>query len=165
MNLVQVAPQWLLILLALVLVAAAIQDSVRLKISNYLVLAVLAGAIVAAVMAGPRLDLWENLVVFAGLLTLGTFAFSAGIMGGGDVKLLAASALWYDFSGSLRLIPAVFVAGGLLSFLILIVRRSPLGHRDARWIILRPRGGIPYGIAIAAGMLFTIGTKLIPSLI
>ena len=54
-------------------------------------------AVVAAVMAGPELALWQNLVVFLALLAVGTPMFAAGKLGGGDVKLLAAVGLWFSF--------------------------------------------------------------------
>ena len=60
MNLVTLAPDWIVWALIGLLVLAALQDSVMLKISNYIVGAVLLLGIVAAVMVGPRLDLWEN---------------------------------------------------------------------------------------------------------
>jgi Flp pilus assembly protein protease CpaA len=45
---------------------------------------------------------------------------------------------------------AVAIAGGLLAILLISIRPL-IGKPSATWILLRPRGGIPYGIAIAAG--------------
>ena len=154
MNLIALSPIWLAWIFAALLVAAAIQDAVKLRISNILVLGVIAGAIVAMVLAGLDIALWQNFAVFAGLLIIGTPFFAAGKMGGGDVKLLAATGLWFDLRGALMMIASVFIAGGILALLIILARL--FGWSDAtreRIHILRKAGGIPYGVAISAGAL------------
>ena len=157
MNLAVAAPQWLALIVAVLLLAAAIEDAMRLRISNLIVLLVLVAAVVAAVIAGPELALWKNLVVFLGLLAIGTPMFAAGKLGGGDVKLLAAVGLWFDFAGALWMILAVVLAGGLLALLILLLRSFEWSEETRRRIVLlRPRGGIPYGVAIAAGALISM---------
>ena len=100
MNLVVAAPSWLLGVFGCALVAAAIEDALRLRISNVTILFVFAGAIAASVLEGPSWMLWQNILAFAAILTIGTFAFSAGLLGGGDVKLFAATALWFDLKSS-----------------------------------------------------------------
>ena len=157
MNLAAEAPEWLALIVTVLLVAAAAEDAVRLRISNLIVLLVFVGAIVAAVVAGPELALWKNFVVFLALLAIGTPMFAAGKLGGGDVKLLAAVGLWFDFTGALWMILAVVLAGGLLAILVLILRA--FGWSDdirRRVVLLRPRGGIPYGVAIAAGAIIAM---------
>ena len=160
MNLAAEAPQWLALIVAILLLAAAAEDAIRLRISNLIVLLVLVAAVVAAVIAGPELALWKNLVVFLGLLAIGTPMFAAGKLGGGDVKLLAAVGLWFDFTGALWMILAVVLAGGLLALLILILRSFGWSEEIRRKVVLlRPRGGIPYGVAIAAGALVTMALQ------
>ena len=150
MNLAQAAPGWLIAILYLVLIAAAAEDGWRLRISNAFPLLIIAGAITAAILAGPTLGVWQNLLLFAALLAVGTFLFGAGLLGGGDVKLLAACGLWFDLSTGWRMLVAVAIAGGLVAVLLIAIR--PLvGKPTAKWVVMRPRGGIPYGIAIAAG--------------
>ena len=157
MNLAVVAPQWLALILSLLLAAAAVEDAIRLRISNFTVLLVLIGAVVAAVLAGPELRLWQNLVVFLGLLAVGTPMFAAGKLGGGDVKLLAATGLWFDFAGALWMLIAVALAGGVLALLVLVLRTFGWSDRvRERVVLLRPKGGIPYGVAIAAGALIAM---------
>ena len=154
MNLVILAPAWLAWILAALLAAAAIQDAVSLKISNLLCLGVLVAALVAMWLAGPQIALWQNFVVLAGLLVIGTPIFAAGKMGGGDVKLLAAAGLWFDLRGAFVMLLWVLIAGGILALLILLVRL--FGWSDAardRVHLLKRKGGIPYGIAIAAGIM------------
>ena len=96
MNLAVEAPQWVALLLTVLLLAAAAEDSVRLRISNVAVLLVIVTALIAAFLVGPKLALWQNVAVFAALLAVGTAMFAAGKLGGGDVKLLAAAGLWFN---------------------------------------------------------------------
>lgn len=156
MNLPLLATEWAYWGLIILLVLAALQDSVMLKISNYLVIAVLLLGITAAVVAGPRLGLWENGVNFVIALAIGTFLFGRGILGGGDVKLFAATVLWFDFEGALRLLMFTAISGGVLALLIIIARVVPWPDALQRRVrVLQPKAGIPYGIAIAAGAIIT----------
>lgn len=157
MNLTAEAPQWLALILAILLIAAAVEDAVRLRISNITVGLALISAIVAAIVAGPELRLWQNLVVFLALLAVGTPMFAAGKLGGGDVKLLASVGLWFDFAGALWLLVAVALAGGVLALLVLVIRSFNWSEEIRRRVVLlRPGGGIPYGVAIAAGALIAV---------
>jgi prepilin peptidase CpaA len=150
-NLIAFAPLWLAGLLLVALLAAAAEDLWRLRISNVTVLAVIATAIAAMAFEGFRGPLWQNAVIFAVIMIIGTFAFSANLLGGGDVKLLAAAGLWVNFETALWLIASIFIAGGAVA-VIYIIRRKLKGvkRRDAN--------RIPYGIAIASGAIFVLGT-------
>lgn len=151
MNLIEAAPLWLVILLGCAMAAAALEDALRYRISNVTVLAVLAGAVCAALIEGPSWALWQNGAVFAAILVLGTFAFSAQWLGGGDVKLLAATALWLDFRSAIWFIVMVFLAGGLVAIAYLLSRPFRRG-RDGKVRGTR----VPYGLAIALGALAII---------
>jgi prepilin peptidase CpaA len=152
-----VVPDWLLWGLIALLVLAALQDAARLKISNYLSGAVLILGVVAAIVAGPRLSLWENGLVFVLALSVGTFLFGRGILGGGDVKLFAATVIWFDLGESLRFLMWTAIAGGVLALLIIIARALPWPETlRSRVRVLQAKAGIPYGIAIAAGAVLTV---------
>ena len=160
MNLAAEAPQWLALVLALLLLAAAAEDAARLRISNLTIGLVLLAAIAAALIAGPELGLWQNLAVFAGLLALGTPLFAAGKLGGGDVKLLAATGLWFDVEDAGWMLLYVFLSGGVLALLIIAARSLRWRDRTRQRVaVLRPRSGIPYGVAIAAGALTAIALQ------
>ena len=148
MNVAASAPLWLFLLLAVTLVAAAIQDMAQLKISNVLVVAVMVLALAAIGIAGPSWALWQNALLFVILLGLGTVAFSSGLFGGGDVKLIAALGLWVSLTGAIRLLATIFIAGGLLA-LVFILGRQLLRRPGKNKL----RGQLPYGVAIAAGAL------------
>ncbi len=160
MNLAVEAPQWLALILAALLIAAAVEDAVRLRISNIICGLILLAALVAAGLAGPEWSLWQNLAVFVAFLVVGTPLFAAGKFGGGDIKLLATTALWFDLSGALQMLIAVLLSGGVLALLILFGRA--LGWSDGvrqKVRLLRPNSGIPYGMAIAAGALITVAMQ------
>lgn len=160
MNLAAQAPLWLALLFAVLLIVAATQDAMRLRISNMTVLLVIAAAIVAALIAGLRLDLWQNLAVFFVLLVAGTPLFAAGKLGGGDVKLLAAVGLWFSIKTAAWMLIAVLLAGGVLAVVVLALRAFSWSETAReRAVILRPKGGIPYGVAIAAGALIAMALQ------
>lgn len=148
MNLIATAPVWLAAIFACALAAAAIEDVARFRISNITPLVMLAGAICAAVLAGPTWALWQNAVVFGVVLALGTAAFAAGFLGGGDVKLFAATALWFDLSSAVWFVAFVFIAGGVVAILYIASRpfRKAAGH-DVK------KTRIPYGLPIAVGAI------------
>ena len=156
MSLVAQSPLLFPIGLAALLLLAAIQDAVRLRISNLFPAGIALLAIAAAIVVGLEVAVWENLAVFAGLLVAGTLLFATGKFGGGDVKLFAATGLWFSLAGAVQLLAAVFIAGGLLA-LFLISSRMVLPKRAGeRFRTLRKGAGIPYGVAIALGAIFVI---------
>lgn len=148
MNLFLTAPSWLAGLLFLALAAAAVEDAWRLRLSNVTCAFVLVLALVAILLSGFSLSLWQNLLMFVVVLVLGTVAFSARWLGGGDVKLLASLALWMDVRTALWFLAAVFISGGLLALIFMAGRaafRRCAGDRG--------RKSVPYGIAIAIGAI------------
>ena len=64
MRLAAEAPLWLALIFALLLVAAAVEDAARLRISNVICILILGGAFVAIAVTGPVGALWQNIVVF-----------------------------------------------------------------------------------------------------
>jgi prepilin peptidase CpaA len=154
MNLAITAAPWLAALFAALLALAALEDLWRLKISNWICAAIIVAAFVAVILAGPVAQLWQNVAVFAALLVVGTPLFAYGKMGGGDVKLFAATGLWFDLAGAGRMIVAVLVAGGLVAIFVIMLRTVEWSQQwRERVAVLRPKGGIPYGVAIAIGAL------------
>jgi prepilin peptidase CpaA len=156
MNLFTTSPEWIVWLLVGLLAAATIQDAVQLRISNIISASVLILAIVAMAVSGFQASVWQNAVVFALVLTIGTLLFSRNILGGGDVKLFAGVALWADFASALQLIASILVAGGILAIIIITLRLLAPKKLTSRVKTLQPRAGIPYGVAIAAGTLLVL---------
>lgn len=144
--------------LQLLIIAAAVHDATRLRISNFFPIAIMAAFAAWVAIVGFERNLWQNLLGFAICLIAGTFLFSRSWLGGGDVKLLAALALWFDLAGTGRMLLFTAMGGGLLALAIIVGRRMvPLTLAEGSgWAVLKRRGPIPYGVAIAAGALLAI---------
>jgi prepilin peptidase CpaA len=138
--------QMLLAALAAILMFAAIVDMRTFTISNRLNLTV---ALMAPLYwLAVALPLWPDvpiqLAAGAGVFVLMALAFYAGMMGGGDVKLAAALALWFSPNTILKFLVLTSLAGGVLTVAILVWHRAK--RREGRPMI-------PYGVAIAFGGL------------
>ncbi|QDP19463.1 A24 family peptidase [Sphingomonas xanthus] len=154
MTLIESAPHWLFIALLTLLGLAALEDGWRLKIGNWISALIAIGAFAALLGNGPIVGFWQNLLLCGLTLMVGTGLFARGIMGGGDVKLLAASALWFDLSSGWKMLVAIAIAGGLEAIIVLLARLLPWFERARQRVaLIRRGGGIPYGIAIAAGVI------------
>lgn len=157
MSIALVAPAALVAVLMLLLCLAAAEDAWRLRISNPIVAAVALSGVAAIAFAGIGWSTWQPVALAVAILAIGTAMYGAGWVGGGDVKLWAAGALWFGLAEGARMIVAVALAGGVLTIAILLIRLLPWSERaKAKVVIIRPRGGIPYGIAIAMGIAATI---------
>jgi prepilin peptidase CpaA len=95
-----------------------------------------------------ELSIWPGIAIQlaagAAVFVVLAAAFYAGMMGGGDVKLAAALALWFPPGATIKFLVFMSLAGGLLTLLILVWHRAK--QREGR-----PQ--IPYGVAIAFGGL------------
>lgn len=152
------AQQAVMIALQALIVLAALQDLVQLRISNLLSVLIVLCFLGWLIVAGPHWSLWQNGVAFTVAFALGLMLFSRGLLGGGDVKLLAALALWFDLKGALLFVTLMALSGGVLALLLMAIRRMlPEGMTgEDGWALLRRRGPIPYGLAITAGALLAI---------
>ena len=159
MNLIAESPLLFPLGLAALLILAAIQDAVRLRISNLFPAGIVVLAIAAGIGVGLEVAAWENLVVFAALLVAGTLLFATGKFGGGDVKLFAATGLWFSLAGAVQFLAAVFIAGGLLALLLIGSRLLLPKRAGERFQTLRKGAGIPYGVAIALGAIFVVAVE------
>ena len=137
---------YLVILLALALIAAAVGDLRTRTIPNWLTLAIALSAI--PFWWAADLSLWPDVAWRIGIafLVFAIFAgaFALGMMGGGDVKLAAALALWFPPAATLKFLVLMSIAGGVLTLALLVWHKAK--RREGR-----PE--IPYGVAIAFGGL------------
>ena len=160
MTLLASAPTWLAALLFLLLLLAALEDMWRLQINDWVSSSVAICAFVALAMDGAAVELWQNFLLFLLVLGLGTLLFARGWMGGGDAKILAASALWFDLGQGWKMLVAVAIAGGLEAIVIMLLRLIPWPENwRARLAVLRRGEDLPYCVAIAAGVIL-IGTAI-----
>lgn len=137
---------------------AAAMDLFTLTIPNR-VCAILALAFFPlAWLAGLELsDIAYHLGAGLAVLCIGILLFIPGWFGGGDAKLMAAIALWVGFHDLALYFVYVALAGGMLATVFSAMRAVPLPRpllcEAWAWRLHRPDGGIPYGIALAAGAL------------
>jgi prepilin peptidase CpaA len=146
----------LLIALAIALVFAAVTDLRSRTISNRLNIGIVVAAPVFWWTSG--LGLWPDVAIQLGV-AVGVFAvlcglFAAGLMGGGDVKLLTALALWIEPNAFMQLLIIMAIAGGVLTIVM------------GAWHFLqnqKERLAIPYGVAIAFGGLWVLASNHLPA--
>lgn len=144
----------LLVALAIALIFAAITDIRSRTIANWLNAGIALAAPIFWWSSG--LSLWPDVAMQLGL-ALVAFAFLAGLfainmMGGGDVKLLTALALWITPFSFLQLLIVMAIAGGVLTLVMGI-------HHIFKK--KKERIAVPYGVAIAFGALWVLYPKLI----
>ncbi len=146
----------LLIALAIALLIAAFTDLRRRQIDNWLNAAIALGAPVFWWSSG--LALWPDVAMQVGVALL-AFAILCGlfalrVMGGGDVKLLTVLALWIQPLFFLQLLVVMALAGGTLCIVL------------GGWHMIRRQKdklAIPYGVAIAIGGWWVLGTHHLPT--
>lgn len=140
--------------LALLLLAASWLDLRSRTIPNGLNLLIALLAIPFWWASG--LGLWPDVAWQIGLaiLVFGLFTipFFLGAMGGGDVKMLGALALWIPAGALLPLIVIMSLAGGVLTLAMLI--RQRLARSEAQM-------EVPYGVAIAFAGLWLISERFL----
>ncbi len=139
----------LLAALAAALVYACVDDLRRRIIENWLTGGIALGAPLWWWTNGYALwpDVGLQLILALGLFLLFMIFFVLRAMGGGDVKLIGALALWFPLGTMATILTVMAVVGGVLTLAMIVrhhLRRDP------------GRPEIPYGIAIAAGGLWAI---------
>ena len=93
---------------------------------------------------------WWHLAAGVAMFAVGVLLFARGWLGGGDVKLLAACALWTGFDGLPWLIAGTTLSGAVLAIVALLVRRA-VGAR-ATYRAFENGGPLPYAVAILGGV-------------
>lgn len=149
--------------------AAAVSDLRSRTIPNDLSIALLL-LYPAHVVASPAPVAWPAAAgLAAAVLAAALVPFARGWMGGGDVKLLAAIALWAGPAQLPAFLLVTSFAGGLLAMLML--GGHQYGIAAACRMAGLPRLGdafldraIPYALAIAAGAAAGCGPALLAGL-
>lgn len=139
-------------ILAAMLVVAATGDIRERRIPNTLNLAIAVLAVPFWWLSGYALwpDVAMQLALGAGAFLFFALLFRVGMMGGGDVKLLAALALWLPLASLIKLLVIMSLAGGVLTVALLIRHRMRKSNEKLE---------IPYGVAIAFGGMWLIGER------
>ena len=151
------------IIAAILLLLAALHDIAWRSIPNWIPGMLALDGLARHAMFGQIL---ASIAAAAAVLLVAALLWRRGLMGGGDVKLLAATSLLPQPALVLSLIAAVAFAGGILSCIYLALRRitrppaaQPPQHRLARILRVEQRRiracrSLPYAVAIAGGALF-----------
>lgn len=128
---------------------AAYADVRRFEIPDGWSIAVAALFAVFAASTTPAEPYWSHAAAGIVVFVVGALLFSRGWLGGGDVKLLAACALWAGFSGLPWLLLGTVSAGGVLALLAVVGRT--LAKPGVAYPALQRDGPLPYAVAILGG--------------
>jgi prepilin peptidase CpaA len=155
------------------LLVAAFHDLRKRRIPNVVTLSLLAGGIAArGFVHGPLASL--SGLAAAAIIVLALYApWNAGGIGGGDVKLAAATSAWLGLGLLIPFALAAAVAGGAVAAICYVLAR-PAARADMRANVTLAvlqgelpavpshRAGhlsVPYAVAIAAGAAFACFVK------
>lgn len=158
-------------LFPLLMALAASSDLLTMRISNRLVIVLVAGFLALALAIHlPLQEFAMHLTCALIVLVVAFGLFSMRWIGGGDAKLAAATTLWLGFGETLPYLVYSALFGGVLTLVLLTVRRLPLPQFLTRigWIqrLHNRKSGVPYGIALAvAGLVTYFDTALYQQLI
>lgn len=151
---------------SLLMVWAAYSDLTRFTLSNKLCLSVALLYplyLLAAYLDGNGLPLSDIMVsvgvaVIIFMVCAGFFALN--IMGGGDVKLIPAVALWAGTSHMLTYLLITSLVGGVIAAIILVAQRKNASNYSESSVninlsVAEKKGSaVPYGVGIAIGGLY-----------
>lgn len=158
----------ILVVFPFCMVFAVLSDMVSMTIANRVSLILAATFALVAPFTGMEWSAYGLHFAMAALVLAVTFGlFAVGAMGGGDAKLMSATALWLGYSLELmQYIVYGAVIGGLLTLAVLIYRATPLSVYTGGNLFLRHladrSAGIPYGIALGiAGLLVYPSTPIL----
>ena len=159
----------LLLIFPSLMIFAAVNDVLTMRIANTVSLGLVLLFVGAALTAGMPLQVMlVHLGVAAAVLVATMVLFQLRLFGGGDAKLLAAASLWVGYQQLLPFLVWVTLFGGVLAVLMLAYRSVPAAVLPLPdWALrLHKRGeGIPYGVAISAGALVVYPMTTIPLLL
>ena len=164
----------MILLLAIGLFTVVAYGDVRTRrIPNQLAAAIAALGLVRMLLAGdPRVALC-TLAAAAGVLAVAFLLFRRGLVGGGDVKLLAAASLLVGYRDLFGFLFLMSLCGALVAFAVLAAAKlgpwlrdipAPATMSPARKDQGTPaRPSVPYGVAIAAaGVLVLVLQSSVP---
>jgi len=150
---------------AALLLATVIADLGSRTIPDRIPLAIL-GLTPFLALGLPDFDIVGGLLCGAAMFAFGLLAFRAGWLGGGDVKLMTAIAVW---AGPPHLLPFLIetaLAGGLVTLGLLAPRLVRAADGRAARTPDTAALTVPYGVAIAAagtGLLLRLARDGFPA--
>lgn len=144
--------------LVLLLVSAGIEDARTREIADAKNIAI---ALLAPLWWWTSgLAVWPGMavqiVVALAAFLLFAQAFRIGMMGGGDVKMIAAIALWLPLPSLFRMMLVMSIAGGAITIAMLVDHRLRLRKQGDLAAAIE----VPYGVAIAIAALMILQEPL-----
>lgn len=139
----------LLALLSLLLCYAMVTDWRARIIDNWLNLLIAALAVPwwFSTHQLPWPDMAIHVAIAAVVFMIFAGMFAIGAMGGGDVKLIGALALWFPLSKVMDMLMVMAILGGVLTLVMMLLHKRSGAPGKVE---------VPYGIAIAIAGLWTI---------
>ena len=148
----------------LIVLAAAASDLISYRIPNFLVLALMGAFVVWGALHYKETAWLSHFGAALLCLAAGYVFYLFRQIGAGDVKLLAAVALWTGLNGLIALLLFTSLSG-LLALPLILLARALVAKAHARnlwkpeWPVPRvliKKQGAPYGVAIALGAIVTM---------
>lgn len=150
----------LFLVFSMCMLMAAYKDATSMTIPNWISLALIGAFFVMLpfTWAGPSVFA-EHLLVGLTFFAAGFAMFAFGWLGGGDAKMMAATALWWTWPDAVNYIYFSAAFGGILGLALLLGRRYiPVRVLTSEWayMMFKDQKKMPYGLALAAGGIVTL---------
>jgi prepilin peptidase CpaA len=147
----------ILIVFPFAMAFAGISDLLSMTIQNRVSLILLVSFAVLAPLTGMPWDVYGlHFAAGAAVLAVTFLLFATGTMGGGDAKLMTATAVWMGWNMELASYLLVLsLLGGALTLAILKYRSSHMaivyaGRFEFMHRLAQKNEGVPYGVALGA---------------
>jgi prepilin peptidase CpaA len=164
MPILEAAPYVVALGFSLVLLWAAVSDILARTIPNRSILSLLA-LFLLWTLAHKGVGLGPALMAGVIALAVGYALYAFNVMGGGDAKLFAATALFTGLAYLPALALMTVLTGGVMAAVALAARP----RRAILMFTVRGKGdfgrGIPYGVAIAIGGVYVLWGALLGNLL
>lgn len=131
-------------------------------IPNWLNLVIILLYPIAAFMMPDKIDWLNGLLTGVTVFVVGFIAYQFKVMGGGDIKCFTVCALWTGYPLFIEFFAIAAIAGGILAIVLLISRpiifnfAAKYGKIDKIPRLFQKGSPVPFGVAIAASMIFLI---------
>lgn len=143
-------------------------DATAFTIPNWLCGLVLALYPIMLFLPHEPVDWPMAIAAMSGMFVAGYVIFALGWMGGGDIKLLTACALWTGVAALWDFMIYTALLGGVLSIVLLAGRNGleKLARFNPEKLpkIFRQKAPVPYGLAIAFAFVILLVQGKIPGL-
>ena len=140
--------------------AAAYKDALTMTIPNWIsVLIFFSFLVMTPFVWQGWMVFGEHMLVGVSVFLFGFTVFALGWLGGGDAKLMAATAFWGQWSDLIYYVFYTTMAGAVLAIFILAGRKyMPRAVLSADWIyrLVKDQKQMPYGLALAFGAIVTL---------